>query len=52
VQRAELKRLTNAPTTPQRLVRRARIVLARAAGRSRQATAIEFGVSRSAVILW
>lgn len=52
VQRRELERMINAPTTPQRLVRRARIVLARASGRGQEATAAELGVSRPAVIRW
>jgi transposase len=51
-QRRELERLINAPTTPQRLVGRARIVLTRAQGRSQMATAAELGVSRPAVIRW
>ena len=51
-QQRELERLVNAPTTPQRVVRRARIVLARAAGRTQLATAAELGVSRPAVIRW
>jgi hypothetical protein len=51
-QQRELERLVNAPTTPQRVVRRARIVLVRAAGRTQLATAAELGVSRPAVIRW
>jgi transposase len=51
-QRRELERLINAPTTPQRLVGRARIVLSRAQGRSQQAAASELGVSRPSVIRW
>jgi transposase len=51
-QRKELERLVNAPTTPQRLVGRARVVLLRADGRSQQVTAAEAGVSRPAVIRW
>ena len=51
-QDAELNRLIQAPTTPQRVVSRARIVLTRAAGRTQQATAAEVGVSRPAVIRW
>lgn len=52
VQHRELDRLIDAPTTPQRVVRRARIVLARAGGRTQLATAAELGVSRPAVIRW
>jgi transposase len=52
VQRRELERLINATTTPQRVVRRARIVLVRAEGRTQLATAAELGVSRPAVIRW
>ena len=48
----ELERLVRAPTTPQRVVRRASIVLARARGRSQQAAAAELGASRPAVIRW
>lgn len=51
-QERELNRLINAPTTPQRVVRRARIVLSRAKGRTQMATAVEVGVSRPAVIRW
>ena len=51
-QNAELNRLIQAPTTPQRVVGRARIVLARAAGQTQQATAADVGVSRPAVIRW
>lgn len=51
-QHRELQRLVGAPTTPQRVVSRARIVLARAAGRTQLATAAELGVSRPAVIRW
>jgi transposase len=51
-QRQELERIVNAPTSVQRQVRRARIVLARAAGRSQVATAEEVGVNRSVVVHW
>ena len=51
-QRQELERLVGAPTTSQRLVKRARIVLLRAEGRSQLGTAAEVGVSRPAVIRW
>jgi transposase len=52
VQQTELERLVKAPTTPQRVVRRARIVLARAQGHTQLATAAQLGVSRPAVIRW
>lgn len=51
-QQQALERLIKASTTPQRVVRRARIVLARAAGGTQLATAAELGVSRPAVIRW
>jgi transposase len=51
-QQAELERLVAASTTPQRLVKRARIVLLRAQGRTQLGTAAEAGVSRPAVIRW
>jgi len=51
-QRAELERLVAAPTTPQRLVKRARIVLLRAEGCTQWGTAAQAGVSRPAVIRW
>lgn len=51
-QHRELERLISAPTTAQRVVRRARIVLARAAGHTQLATAAELDVSRPAVIRW
>lgn len=51
-QRRELERMINAPTSPQRLVIRARIVLSRAQGRSQEATVAELGVSRPTVIRW
>lgn len=51
-QLTELERLVRASTTPQRVVRRARIVLARARGHSQQAAGVEAGASRPAVIRW
>jgi transposase len=51
-QRRELERMINAPTSPQRLVLRARIVLARAQGLSQKATVTELDVSRPTVIRW
>ena len=51
-QLAELRRLVRAPRTPQKLVLRARIVLAATAGESNNAIASELGVSRPTVILW
>jgi transposase len=52
VQRAELDRIIRAPTSPQRLVMRARIVLARGQGLSQQQTALEIGVQRTVVSMW
>lgn len=52
LQHRELERMTNAPTSPQRLVLRARIVLSRAQGLSQEATVAELGVSRPTVIRW
>jgi transcriptional regulator with XRE-family HTH domain len=51
-QREELRRLVMRPTATQREVRRARIVLARAEGRSQEETAREVGVNRPVVALW
>src|SRR5271165_6885796 len=51
-QRAELERLVAASTTPQRLVKRAKIVLLRAQGCTQWGTAAQAGVSRPAVIRW
>jgi transposase len=51
-QKRELERIRNAPTSPQRLVRRAQIVLLRASGCTQMQTAAEVGVNRSVVILW
>jgi transposase len=51
-QRAELQRLVRAPSTPQKVVMRAKVVLAAAAGRSNSAIASELAVSRPTVILW
>jgi transposase len=51
-QRAELERLVAAPTTPQRLAKRAKIVLLRARGCTQFGTAAQVGVSRPAVIRW
>ena len=52
VQQRELERLIKAPTTSQRVARRARIVLVRAEGRTQLATAAQLGVSRPTVIRW
>jgi hypothetical protein len=46
-QRRELSRIARAPTSTQREVRRARIVLLRAQGKSQEATALEVGVNWS-----
>ena len=51
-QRDELNRMLAAATTPQRMVRRARIVLLRAEGQSQVATAVCVGVNRPVVIHW
>lgn len=51
-QRDELERMVNAPTTPQRMVRRARIVLLRADGHSQVETAAMAGVNRPVVVHW
>jgi transposase len=49
---AELERLVRAPKTPQKDARRAEVVLAAAGGKSNNAIAKEFGLSRPTVILW
>lgn len=51
-QRRELERIVNAPSSEQRLVRRARIVLLRADGRSQVETANAVDVNRPVVIRW
>lgn len=51
-QRRELSRLVRAPTSTQREVRRARIVLLRAEGKTQEATAQEVGVNRPVVAVW
>ncbi|MGH8677023.1 MAG: IS630 family transposase [Burkholderiales bacterium] len=51
-QRQELTRLVQASTSTQREVRRARIVLLRAQGKSQEATAAAVGVNRPVVSLW
>ncbi|MGH8626615.1 MAG: IS630 family transposase [Gammaproteobacteria bacterium] len=51
-QRQELSRLVRAPRSSQREVRRARIVLLRAEGKSQEATAQEVGVNRPVVAVW
>jgi transposase len=51
-QRTELERLLRASTTPQRIVRRASIVLSRADGYGQEATAKAVGASRPAVARW
>ena len=50
--RTRLQRLTRARTTPQRVVERARIVLASAAGDSGHTICAKVGVSRPTVTLW
>lgn len=51
-QRRELLRVVRAPSASQRDVRRARIVLLRAQGKSQDETAREVGVNRPVVGLW
>ncbi len=51
-QRVELERLVRAHTTPRSVAKRARVVLAAAAGESNSAIAQRLGVSRPTVILW
>jgi len=52
LQHRDLERIVIAPTSPQGMVRRARIILLRAAGRSQTETAAEVGVNRSVVVHW
>lgn len=52
VQRAALDRIVRAPTSSQRLVMRARIILARSRGLSQHETAEEVGVQRAVVSMW
>jgi len=49
---AELRRLVSRPKATQREVRRARIILDRAAGLSQAETAKSVGVNRPVVVLW
>ena len=51
-QRGALQRLVQRPTAPQRAVRRAQIILHRAAGLSQAETARRVGVNRPVVVLW
>jgi len=51
-QRAELNRLVRAPSTPQKIVLRARIGLLAADGKDNDAIAAELGTSRVTVGLW
>jgi len=51
-QRKELESLVRAPTTPQRSVQRARILLACADGLSQQEAARQVGVRRRIVTKW
>ena len=50
--RRRLERLAHARTTPQRVVERARIVLASATGQAGSAIAAALGVSRPTITLW
>lgn len=52
IQHRELERIVSAPTSAQRMARRARIVLLRAQGKSQMETAAETGVNRSVVVHW
>ena len=51
-QLADLQRLVRAPSTPQKVVMRAKVILAAAAGQSNNAIALELCVARPTVILW
>lgn len=51
-QRAELRRLVQAPSTPQKLVRRARIALLAAEGKDNQQIAAQLGTSHVTVGQW
>jgi transposase len=51
-QQAELRRVLARSTSTQREVRRARIILDRAAGLSQEETAQRLGVNRPVVVLW
>lgn len=51
-QRLELTRLTRSPSAAVRMVRRARIVLLRAEGKSQEEVAQAVGVNRPVVALW
>jgi len=51
-QETELRLMVSAPTTPQRMVRRAKIILSRAEGLSQQGTAERIGVNRPVVSHW
>jgi transposase len=52
VQKAELERIVRAPTSSQRMVQRAQIVLARSQGLSHEETARTIGVQRTVVSKW
>jgi transposase len=52
LQRQELLRVVRASSSPQRDVRRARIVLLRAEGKTQEQVALEVGVNRPVVGLW
>ncbi|MCC5022324.1 MAG: IS630 family transposase [Candidatus Synoicihabitans palmerolidicus] len=51
-QHQELEQMIKRPTTPQREVRRARIVLLRAEGKSQETVAAQIGVNRPVVAKW
>jgi transposase len=52
VQRAELERIVRASTSPQRMIQRARVVLARSQGLSQEETAERVGLQRRVVGKW
>lgn len=51
-QRQQLERLSKQSTAPQRLVRRAHIILERADGLSQEQIAWRLGINRPVVVLW
>jgi transposase len=51
-QQRELKKLIDKPTSSQRIVRRAKIILLRGGGESQAITAKEVGVNRPVVVHW
>ena len=51
-QHSELRAISGRPTTPQRIVRRCKIILHRANGFSQEDTAVQVQTSRQSVIKW